>query len=101
MKNEIEILRQIEALPEPRHLFILPPWADPFALDRLLKSGHLTCDHIQRDDRGIIQLVMRLKLTRQGRDLAYPRLSWPDLALKGSLAGVGLTAMSLLILYMG
>jgi len=101
MKNESEILRRIEALPEPRHLFILPLWADPFVLDQLLKKGCLACDHIQRDDRGIIQLVMRLELTRRGQELAHPRPSWPNLALKGSLAGVGLTAMSLLILYLG
>jgi hypothetical protein len=101
MKNESEILRRIEALPQPRHLFILPPWADPFTLDQLIQCGYLSCDHIQRDDRGVIQLVMRLELTPRGHDFAYPRPSWPNLALKGSLAGAGLTAMSLVILYLG
>lgn len=101
MKNESEMLLRIEALPEPRHLFILPAWADPFVLDQLLKNEYLSCDHIQRNDRGIIQLVMRLELTDRGRELAHPRQSWSTLALKGSLAGVGLTAMSLLILYLG
>jgi hypothetical protein len=101
MKDESEILRRIDALPAPRHLFILPAWADPFVIDRLLKSGFLTCDHVQRDDRGVIQLAMRLTLTEKGRELAYPRQSWSTLALKGSLAGAGLTAMSLIILYLG
>ena len=101
MNNDSEILRRIEALPEPRHLFILPSWADPFVLDQLIKSGHLACDHVQRDDRGVIQLVMRLELTPSGLGIAHPRPSWSILALKGSLAGVSLTAISILILYLG
>ena len=101
MKKESETLRQIEALREPRHLFVLPAWIDPVVLDRLIQEGCLTCRHRQRDAKGVINLVMDLQLTARGDRLIRPQADWRQIALKGSLAGASFMAMSLLILYLG
>lgn len=101
MKKECETLRRIEALPEPRHLFVLPDWIDSVVLDRLIQEGYLTCRHRQRDDKGAVHLAMGLRLTDKGDRLLRPQGEWRRVALKGSLAGVGFMAMSLLILYLG
>ena len=101
MKKECDALRRIEALPEPRHLFVLPNWVDPAILDRMIKQGYLTCVHHQRDDKGAIHLVMGLQLTAKGDRLIHPRIDWQQLAWKGSLAGASFAVMSLVILYLG
>ena len=101
MKKELEVLRRIEALPEPRHLFILPDWVDSATLDRLIQGGCLTCFHQQRDEKGDLHLVMGLQLTAKGERLAHPRVDWTRLVLRGALAGASLTVMSLAILYWG
>jgi hypothetical protein len=101
MKKERETLRIIKALPEPRHLFILPGWVDPVVLDRLIQEGYLTCQLHRRDDQGALLLVMDLELTARGERLILPRIDWRQLAVKGSLAGASLVVMSLLILYWG
>lgn len=101
MNKDRDLLHRIEALPEPRHLFILPDWVDPALLNRLIDDGYLTCLHHQRDDKGALHLAMGLQLTAKRDRLLRPRINWPRLALKGSLAGVGFVVMSLLILYLG
>src|SRR5260221_7969997 len=101
MNKDRELLRRIEALLQPRHLFTLPNWADPAILDRLIQDGYLTCLHQQRDAKSAIHLVMGLQLTAKGNRLAHPRLDWTQLALKGSLAGASFAVISLLILYWG
>jgi len=101
MKKERDTLRRIDALPEPRHLFVLPDWIDPVLLDRLIQRGYLTCLHQQRDAEGALQLAMGLELTHKGDHLIRPGLSWPQVALKGSLAGASFTIMSVAILYLG
>ena len=101
MKSERETLRIIEALPEPRHLFILPGWTDSMTLDRLMEQGYLSCAHLQRDSAGAILVAMDLKLTEKGVGLLRSNLEWKELALKGSLAAASFTVMSLLILYLG
>jgi hypothetical protein len=101
MKKEADMLRRIEALPEPRHLFILPDWVDHDVLHRLIEQGYLTCLHHQRDDKGAIHLVMCLQLTAKGERLIHPLIDWRQLAFKGSLAGASFAVMSLLILYWG
>jgi hypothetical protein len=101
MKKELETLRIIEALPKPRHLFILPGWAEPAILDHLIHDGYLACQYHQRDENGLLHLVMDLQLTPKGEQLLHPPLGWSQLALKGSLAGASFMAMSLLILYLG
>lgn len=101
MKKDLETLRIIEALPKPRHLFILPGWADPAILDKLIRDGYVTCQHHQRDENGLLHLVMGLELTPKGDRFLHPLAEWRELALRGSLAGVSLLAMSLLILYLG
>jgi len=101
MKNERETLRIIEALPEPRHLFIIPGWIDPVILDRLIDRGYLTCTHYQRDDNGVIHLAMGLQLTPKGSRLIRPQAAWKQIAWKGSLAGASFAVLSVLILYLG
>ncbi len=101
MTKERDTLSRIEALREPRHLFILPDWADPVTLDRLLQEGYLTCHHHQRDDRGDLAVAMDLQLTPKGTRLLHPPIDWSELAVRGSLAGASLTVMSLVILYLG
>jgi hypothetical protein len=100
-ERDRDILRRIEAMLEPRHLFILPVWADPAVLDRLIQKGYLTCLHCQRDDKDAIYLVMALQLTAKGNRLIHPLFDWPRLALRGSLAGASCAVLSLLILYWG
>ena len=100
MNNERETLRQIAELDEPRHLFVLPRWANPDTLDRLLQEGYLTFSHLQRT-KGAISLVMGLELTTKGERKIEERLDWPHLVLKGSLAGASFTAMSVALLYLG
>ena len=80
MKKEREMLKRIVALPEPRHLFVLPDWADPATLDFLLKEGYLTCLHFQRDDNKTIHLVMGLQLTPKGEHLIHPKVDWTQIA---------------------
>jgi hypothetical protein len=101
MKKELDTLRQIEALPEPRHLFILPDWVDSATLDRLIQEGYLICLHHQRDAEGAIHLAMGLQLTAKGERLIQPRINWRQLALRGSMAGASFAVMSVLILYWG
>ena len=100
MKKECETLHRIEALPEPRHLFILPDWVDPVILDQLIQEGYLACRHRQRDGKGAINLAMGLQLTVKGSRLIRPEVEWRQIALKGSLAGASFMIMSLLILYL-
>ena len=95
------MLRIIEALPQPRHLFIIPGWADPAILDQLLDQGYLTCAHQQRDDKGVILVAMGLQLTAKGNRLIRPQNEWKQIAWKGSLAGASFAVLSLLILYWG
>jgi hypothetical protein len=101
MKKEIDTLRRIEALPEPRHLFILPDSIDSATLDRLIQEGHLTCLHHQRDAKGAIHLAMNLQLTPKGEQLIQPWISWQQLAFRGSVAGASFVLMSVAILYWG
>jgi len=101
MNKDCDTLRRIEALPEPRHLFILPDWIDPAILNRLIVEGYLTCQHHQRDEKGSLHLVMGLQLTTKGDRLLRPRIDWQGLAWKGSLAGASFAVMSLVILYLG
>jgi hypothetical protein len=101
MKKERETLRIIKALPEPRHLFILPGWVDPVLLDRLIAEGYLTCQRQQRDNEGVLLSATDLQLTARGERLIHPRSDWHRLAVKGSLAGASFVAISVLILYWG
>jgi hypothetical protein len=101
MNTDRNMLTRIDNLPAPRHLFVLPAWLNSAGLDRLLEKGYLTCDHLQRDDRGVVQVAMGLELTTKGKRLIHPEIDWKNLALKGSLAGASFTIMSLLILYLG
>jgi hypothetical protein len=101
MKTERETLLRIESLSEPRHLFIMPPWANPAVIDRLIQGGYLTCLHHQRNQSGEILLLMGLQITEKGERLIHPLADWRQLAWKGSLAGASFTAMSLVILYLG
>jgi hypothetical protein len=101
MQKLRDTLSRLEAMAEPRHLFILPDWADPGIMDRLIQEGYLTCLHCQRDDKGAIHLMMGLQLTAKGARLIHPRIDWQQLALKGSMAGASFAVMSVLILYWG
>jgi hypothetical protein len=101
MTPDRDLLRRMDGLPEPRHLFVLPGWVDSAALDRLAEQGCVTFGHVQRNPHGVIQVAMNLELTPKGRRLIRPDAAWKSLALKGSLAGVSFTAMSFLILYLG
>jgi hypothetical protein len=101
MKKELDLLGRIEALPEPRHLFILPDWVDPQLLDRLIQEGYITCHHNQRTESGVLNVVMGMRITAKGDRLLHPAVNWRQLVVKGSLAGASFTAMSLLILYLG
>lgn len=94
-----ETLRRISELHPPRHLFILPKWADPSTLDRLIERGYLTFNHLQRT-KGAINLVMGLQLTEKGTRWLASEVDWQNLALKGSIAGASLTAISVAILYL-
>ncbi len=67
----------------------------------MMEQGRVTCDHLQRDSKGDIQVVMGLELTKKGKRLVEAGINWKNLALKGSLAGASFTAMSFLILYLG
>jgi len=101
MQKIRDTLSRLEALAEPRHLFVLPDWADPAIMDRLIQEGYLTCLHCQRDDKGAIHLMMGLQLTTKGERLIHTRIDWQKLTLKGSLAGASFVIMSVLILYLG
>lgn len=103
MNKELETLRQIKELAEPRHLFVLPDWADANEIDDLIREGYLTCEHQQRDDKGTLLLAMRLELTPKGNALldSKGKGGWRQLALKGSLAGASFVVMSVVILYVG
>jgi hypothetical protein len=99
MNKDRNTLLRIEELHEPRHLFILPSWANPQILDRLIQEGYLTFSHLQRT-KGAISLVMGLKLTEKGSRTIEDRFDWPGLALKGSLAGASFIAISMAILFL-
>ncbi len=101
MNKERDILRRIEALPEPRHLFILPTWADPGVLDALIRDGYLDCQYLQRSDKGELLVAMGLRITAKGDRLIHPVVNVQRLFLRGSLAGASFAAMSVLILYLG
>lgn len=101
MNKDRDTLERIAALPEPRHLFVIPDWLDPFDLDRLIHERYLTCLHHQRDSEGMLLVAMGLRLTPKGEGLLRPAVSGRQLAMKASLAGVSFTAISLLILYLG
>lgn len=99
MNKERATLRRIEELNAPRHLFILPSWAEPAVIDRLIQGGCLTFSHLQRS-QGVINLIMGLELTSKGSRLIRPTFDWRNLMLRGSLAGASLTAISVAILYL-
>ena len=99
--NDQDVLARINALPEPRHLFVLPTWLDADTLDRLIELEYLTCTHCQRSHTGTIQVAMGLELTLRGKRMSKPEVKWQRLALQGSLAGASFTAISVLILYLG
>ena len=101
MKKELEALRHIKALPEPRHLFVIPASINAADLDRLIREGYLTCEHDQRDDKGVIQVAMGLSLTPEGERSLEVNPAWQQLALKGSLAGASMVLMNVVILYLG
>ena len=101
MKKERELLSRIEALPEPRHLFVLPAWADSGTLDRLITENYLSCVHLQRDNEGAVLVAMGLKLTEKGHRLNQPMPEWSQIVWKGSLAGASFTGLTVLILYLG
>ena len=101
MKKEIATLRQIEGLIGPKHLFILPEWADPLMLDHLLKHGYLRCLHTQRDEKDVIYLIMGMELTEAGRKLICPPLGRLQMATRALMAVIGFTGMNLIVLYWG
>ncbi len=101
MQPDRHTLSRIDNLQTPRHLFVLPSWVQSAELDRLLEQDCLTCEHLQRDRKGDVLVAMGIELTGKGKRLIQPADNWQNLALKGSLAGASLTAMSLLILYLG
>lgn len=101
MKKEIATLRQIEGLIGPKHLFILPEWADPLMLDHLLKHGYLRCLHTQRDEKGLIYLIMGMELTESGRKLIRPTLSPLQIAARAFMAVLGVAGMNMIVLYWG
>jgi hypothetical protein len=101
MNSDRDTLAEIDRLSIPRHFFVLPTWVESGVLDRLLREGHLSCDHLQRNADGEIQVAMGLQLTTRGKRLIHSDFQWQNLALKGSLAGASFTAMSLVILYLG
>jgi len=101
MKKERDLLARIEALPEPRHLFVLPSWADSDVLDWLIAENYLTSVHLQRDNMGGVLVAMGLKLTEKGYRLIQPTSEWTQMAWKGSLAGASFTGLTVLILYLG
>ena len=100
MKKERDTLRRIAELAEPRNLPTLPDWTDATTLDRLIHEGYITFTQLQCS-KGAVERVMGLQLTPKGRHLLHSRLDWPQLAIKGSLAGASLTTISVVILYLG
>ncbi len=64
----------------PRHLFVIPGWIKPAALDRLMDDGYLTSEHIQRDAAGAITVAMDLQVTTKGKRLLYSEMTWKKLA---------------------
>ncbi len=101
MNSDRIALGRIDSMSTPRHMFVIPGWIEPAALDRLIDGGYLTAEHLQRDASGIITVAMDLRVTTKGKRLIFPEVTWKNLALKGSLAGASFTAMSLVILYLG
>ena len=101
MNSDRIALSRIDSMSSPRHLFVIPGWIESAALDRLIGAGYLTAEHLQRDASGLPTVAMDLQLTTKGKRWIYPGVTWKNLALKGSLAGVSFTAMSLVILYLG
>lgn len=101
MTKERETLLRIETLPEPRHLFILPKWADAATVDSLIHDGYLECQYEQRAETGELLVAMGLHITPKGQRLIHPEANLRQLFVKGSLAGASFVAMSLLILYLG
>jgi hypothetical protein len=101
MTKERDTLLRIEALPEPRHLFIMPEWADTETVDALVTKGYLECQYQQRNEKGDLLVAMGLHITAKGERLTHPDTNRRTLFVKGSLAGASFVAMSLLILYVG
>ena len=101
MNSDRIALGRIDSMSTPRHLFVIPGWIEPTALDRLMDDGYLTSEHLQRDATGTVTVAMDLQVTTRGKRLLYSERTWKKLALKGSLAGAGFTAMSVAILYLG
>ena len=101
MDTDRDILQRIEALPRPRHLFVLPEWVNPTTLDRLTNNGYIHCQYQQRDEKGQLVMAMNLQLTPKANNLLKPKPRWPRLAFTGSLAGASFAGISLLILYLG
>ena len=101
MPTPVDVLKRIEGLPAPRHLFVLPSWAEPGSLDRLLDDGYLMCAHTQRDKNGAIQVAMNLRLTPKAERLVHPSPPrWPEKAVRTSLALASMLGISLVVLYL-
>lgn len=100
MNMDRTTLRQIDKLQQPRNLFVLPEWAKPEILDRLIQGGYVTFSHLQRS-KGVISLVTGLQLTSKGQRKTQSSFDWARLAIRGSLAGVSFTAMSAVLFYVG
>ena len=54
---------------EPRHFFVVPPWADAASVGNLMDHGYLTCVHCQRNESGAIKVAMGLQLTAKAQRL--------------------------------
>jgi hypothetical protein len=67
VNQEGVFLQRVEKLLRPRHLFLLPDWANAELLERLLALGYLTCTHFERDAQEHIRLIMGLELTPAGQ----------------------------------
>ncbi len=99
MKTERETLLLINELHAPRHLFVLPTWADPRILDRLIERGYLSFSHLQRK-HGVTALAMGLEVTEKGASWLRSAFNWRRIAVRSSLAGISLTGLSVAILYL-
>jgi hypothetical protein len=100
-KPSFDVLKRLQALPAPRHFFVLPNWLPPGILDEFVREGYLTMTHSQRDKHGHIQVAMNLRLTPKAERLIRPAApAWPQKALKASAAGAGFIVMSLLVFYL-
>jgi hypothetical protein len=87
VKREIEILKRINNLPAPRDLNPLPEWADPHIIESLMAIGYLACFDFQRDESGIIYVMLRTELTASGRQFLDSKLK-PDWKRLASIATI-------------